>query len=285
MTFPLLRLRLEIESQGMRLDESSGSLWHGGLGMMLKRQFPNAFDLLYGGSDDARLYAIQPPPPGKYPPGSTLTLELRLFGPAVAHALACTQAIATGGSNGLGPAGQFALRRAGSVQPAATVDYYTTDAGLICAPAALQVSDWLEPAHEGEAVTVRLLTPLRLKEGNDLLRAAPEYTQLIKRLFGRLDQIAHASGVAAPLPKLEREPLLAAARNVTRATAAIRWQDMARRSGRTGQQMSFGGLLGSVAYAGPITETLPWLAAGRWLQLGGKTAFGFGCYDLAIGPG
>ncbi len=109
--------------------------------------------------------------------------------------------------------------------------------------------------------------------------------QFIKRSLSQTDQIAHASGTASPIPKTEHKHLFKTAALVKRSTTTSRWRNSVRRFGWTNQQMSFGSLLGSAHYVGSISETFPWLAAGQWLQIGSKTAFGFGRYALANGAG
>ncbi len=64
----------------------------------------------------------------------------------------------------------------------------------------------------------------------------------------------------------------------------MHWQTLSRRSARSDQQMTVGGLLGRWRYRGPMALTRGWLSAGQILQIGGKTAFGFGAYDVVSGP-
>ena len=87
-SFPIAPLRCTLRSAGLSFPDFAGSLWHGGLGSMLQRHFPATFPLLYGGHDEARLYALCPPPADDYPPGSLLSLRLSLFGAATEHLLA-----------------------------------------------------------------------------------------------------------------------------------------------------------------------------------------------------
>jgi hypothetical protein len=280
--FPIAPLRLTLRSAGLAFPGFAGSYWHGGLGSMLQRHFPATFALLYGGHDDARLYALRPPPGERFPPGSRLTLQLGLFGAASEHLLACTQAIARLGEAGLDPAGCYRLEQASVLLPDTAAVFYTADEGLLQPPPISDFSDWLALRLAPPQIGVRLLTPLRIKEGGDLLRRAPDYSQLLHRLFGRLDQLAHVIGSAPPLAKSERAALFAEARQVALLAADVRWQQLDRRSARTQQQMSFGGLLGELQFAGELTQTLPWLVAGQQVHIGGKTAFGFGAYQIQI---
>jgi len=139
---------------------------------------PLAFARLYGGADAARLYAPPPPPGEVFPLGSELTLRLTLFGAAGEHALACTQALLELGERGLDPAGRYRLLRASVVQPAGEQLFYCADAGLCQPPATGGLGDWLRAAPPADELEIRLRTPLCCKQGNALLRSAPEYAPL-----------------------------------------------------------------------------------------------------------
>ena len=258
----------------------AGTTWHGGFGMMLKRHCPAAFASLYGGQDEARLYALRPAPGDAFPSGSSLILQLTLFGAATEHALACTQAIALLGEAGLDPAGRYTLEQASVVQPGGDSIFYTAADGLLMPPPDTQFVEWLENASPANEILVRLETPLCIKEGNAFLRKAPAYEQLLHRLFSRIDQLSHAINTAPPLPKDRRAELFAEARKIVLTEESIKWSDLSRRSGRTGQQMAFGGLIGQLRFKGNMSDTLPWLKAGQHVQIGGKTAFGLGAYAI-----
>jgi len=44
--------------------------------------------------------------------------------------------------------------------------------------------------------------------------------------------------------------------------------------------MKFGGLLGTITYAGDLEPFIPYLALGEWIHIGGKTSFGLGKYNI-----
>lgn len=275
-------LRLGLRSGGLQFPEFSGSLWHGGLGMVLERHFRPAFELLYGGDAETRLYALRPPTQEHIAAEIPFELHLTLFGPACRHILACTQAVAQLGEAGIRPAGRFRLETAAVIGPDGDRPFFAADTGLLAPPAAFDLHDYLKAAPHAGRLRVRLLTPLRIKEGNEILRRPPRYEQLIHRLCGRIDQLAHAAGSTPPLAKADRPALLAEAGAVRLTRGDTRWTDLSRRSGRSGRQMAFGGLVGELEYEGIFDRTLPWLLAGRCLHIGGKPAFGFGGYGLEL---
>lgn len=285
----LVPLRLQLVSDGLRFPAFSGSVWHGGFGQALARRFPEAFHLLYGGQAETRLHSLRPEPGETYPSGSRLTLELSLFGHAGEHVCACTQAIAQLGESGIDPAGHYRLTHAAVRTPLGDIEYFTAADGFTRPPPTTDFRDWLPARPAPAAIELTLLTPLRIKEGGEIVRQAPSYAQLLHRLIGRLEQLAHVTGGRAPFTADERAQLLAAAQDVRLTDAALRWSEIARRSARTHSQMHFGGLLGRLGFAGELDSTLPWLLAGQHVQIGGKSAFGFGAYrivgsDAAGGP-
>jgi hypothetical protein len=56
----------------------------------------------------------------------------------------------------------------------------------------------------------------------------------------------------------------------------LAWENVERKSGRTGQVHPLGGFLGEVAYEGELAEFMPWLRAARWVGVGRQTVWGKG---------
>ena len=54
------------------------------------------------------------------------------------------------------------------------------------------------------------------------------------------------------------------------------WEQVKRKSGRTGQVHPIGGFTGEAEYAGDLAEFLPWLRAARWVGVGRQTVWGKG---------
>jgi hypothetical protein len=61
----------------------------------------------------------------------------------------------------------------------------------------------------------------------------------------------------------------------------LQWEQVSRRSGRTGQVHSIGGFTGEAVYEGDLTEFLPWLKAARWVGVGRQTVWGKGDVRVA----
>jgi hypothetical protein len=280
----ILPMRFVLRSGGMKFSGFSGSVWHGGLGMVLARQSPTAFGLLYQSNPESRLYALLPPMNSYIPAAETFELRVTLFGPGVDYALAIAQAIAELGRVGMRPGGNYQVLAAYWARPEGDAIFLSEQDGFIALPGAYAVRDYLSVTQPVvTACRASLVSPLRIKDGNDLLRVAPGYAQLLRRIFGRLDQLAHVAGEATPLAKSGRDALYEEAALVKTEASSVSAHGIQRRSARSGQQMQFNGLIGSIDYAGEIEHTLPWLRLACITQLGGKTAFGFGGLKIQSG--
>lgn len=281
MRLPVASLRFTLESQGLFFPTFPGTVWHGGLGKMLARDHPTVFRLLYATAGDAQLYALRPDPMQHRAAGERFTLGLTLFGPAVETVVAVTHAIARLGEEGMDPAGRYRLVSAAISHPTGEQTYFTREDGLGSLPRPAVLGDCL--AGMGEpctGVAIELVTPLRLKSDNALVRELPCYATLLARLIARIGAIAKRCGVEDVLEAERRRLVFAEAHAVAQADARLAWEGLTRRSARTRQQMRFGGLIGWLGYFGHIEHTLPWLEAAEHVQLGGKTAFGFGVISV-----
>ena len=273
----ILPLRFKLRSAEMRFPEFSGSSWHSGLGMVLAQHSPEAFRRLYQTNPESRLYALLPPMSNRISADEQFELRITLFGNGVDNALAVTQAIAELGRIGLRPGGHFELIEASVIEPVGESIYLSAQEGFIAVPHSITANDYLVvQTKQIEHCRIHFVTPLRVKDGNDHLRNAPNYPQLLRRIFGRIDQLAHVAEELTPLAKNLRDNLYQEAEQVEIMASSVEPHGIERRSARSGQQMQFSGIVGSVDYVGAMQATLPWLRLACIAQLGGKTAFGFG---------
>ncbi len=279
----ILPLRFILRSEGMNFPEFSGGAWHGGLGMILAQHSPEAFRRLYQTNPESRLYALLPPTVNHVPANQQFELRITLFGHGVELALAVTQAIAELGRVGIRPGGRYELIKASMIGPESEADFLSAQDGFIAVPQIFAAGEYLIAApNNPEGCRIQFVTPLRIKEGNDLLRTAPSYTQLLRRIFSRIDQLAYVADEAPPLAKTLRNELYDEAQRVEIKASAIVERGFERRSARSGQQMQFVGFTGSVDYVGAMQATLPWFTLACFAQVGGKTAFGFGGLEIKV---
>ena len=131
----------------------------------------------------------------------------------------------------------------------------------------------LDSATPAAGVRLGFLTPTELKGEGGLLDR-PEFPVLFGRLRDRLGALSALYG-RGPLA-VDFRGLGERACGVRLVRCALDWQQVERRSGRTGQVHSIGGFTGEAEYAGDLGEFLPWLAAARWVGVGRQTVWGKG---------
>jgi len=280
----ILPLRFKLRSAGMAFPEFSGTSWHSGLGMVLAQHSPEAFRRLYQTNPESRLYALLPPMNSDIAAGEQFELGITLFGYGVDNALAVTQAIVELGRIGLRPGGHYEMIEARVIGPECEDVFLSEQDGFIAVPHTFTANDYLASTPElVEHCRVHFVTPLRIKDGGDHLRCAPNYPQLLRRIFGRIDQLAHVAEELTPLAKNLRDSLYEEAERIEIKKSAIISHGVERRSARSGQQMQFSGIVGTIDYGGALQASIPWLHLARLAQLGGKTAFGFGGLEIERG--
>lgn len=274
----ILPLKLTLESIDLALNTHAGNLWRSGLGLALKQHFPDLFALLFAENARlGRLYALRPPLEAVRP-GQGFELGIRLFGPACEHALACTHAIARLGEIGLGERRQrFRLLQA-AAGPSSEQIFFDAQRGLLDCPQPVGAEHWLdvcEPGH-GRAI-ISFTTPVALKAGNRLHEGPISFTQLTRRLHGRLAQLSEAAGELNPLGRERANAQLAGSDQIVLLHSQLKRSQVKRHSARSGQTMQFAGLVGTHVYHGQLGPYAGLLRLAEIMQIGGKTAFGFGC--------
>jgi hypothetical protein len=271
------------------LEPLKGSLWHGVFGACLHDLQPQAYAALFGLDDSRRPWALVPPLDTEtwVPAGAVVQAAITLIGrEAVLHAAACVAALQEMGHRGLGSTRaraqwlEVALQSAdGALLPwpdvSQRLDAPLPPGGLPSAAQVWQAAAAQAHAQPTQGLGLRLLTPLRLKEGGEIQREAPSLGLLQRRLLGRwvLLNPQREGGLFAPgerdawLALAEQAPLL------EHHLQGVSWQ---RRSARQQRHMPLEGLCGRLRYGPPAQALRPWWALAEWLQLGSKTSFGLG---------
>ena len=145
-------------------------------------------------------------------------------------------------------------------------------------PEPLTVS--LIPSSEPlRSITVQFLTPLELKS-NEGLAGKPEFSVLFSRARDRVSTLRELYG-AGPL-ELDFRGMGERARLVHMTAFQGEQVETERRSSRTGQVHSIGGILGLALYEGDLREFLPILRAAEWTGVGRQTVWGKG--HIAVRP-
>ncbi|MDI6727131.1 MAG: CRISPR system precrRNA processing endoribonuclease RAMP protein Cas6, partial [Smithellaceae bacterium] len=134
--------------------------------------------------------------------------------------------------------------------------------------------------EQGKAVseaTLTLRTPLRLKYDNHLNAVLPFHV-LVRAMLRRASSLLQYHGGGEPA--LDYRGLAARAEAIRVAESSLRWFDWKRFSNRQDQSMLLGGMVGSVAYIGDITEYISLIRFCEKVHLGKQTSFGLGKIEL-----
>lgn len=221
-------------------------------------------------------YVIEPPggTQRRYGAGEPFEFGLLLFGEANRSLAYLIHALERAGAAGIGAEadgarGRFRIetvRSAGQTVFSGQTKHFD--------PPTLLNAPGLQADSNGcRRVTVRLETPLRLKQANHLNDHLPFHVLMSAALRRIADLHNHFSSGE---PDLDYAGLVQKARSVETAEDRLRWSERKRYSGRQKSEMLFGGLVGDVVYTGDLGPFLPVLTYGAELHLGKQTTFGLG---------
>ena len=238
-----------------------------------------------------RPYVLNPPLTTRdsFHPGEPLDFELALIGPAIEALPYFIHIFQEVGRRGLGrERGKYELLRVDVLQHGASRPVYESATVTLSAFAPEQ-----EPLHFPEdnrisSVTLRFLTPLRLKEKGDLVTRLifPLLFENLVRRFRLLAAFYSGNGTRSGPECNPISPavglLSAQAAEIQVSKNDLHWFDWERYSRRQDASMKFGGLLGSITFSGNLAPFLPYLRLGEVMHLGQATTFGLGRYSLDI---
>jgi len=202
------------------------------------------------------------------PDGDSFYLDAHVFDlhqPTLIHFRAALSRLA---EKGLGPGrGRAELERTEQLDVEGTpLAVWETTA----APIAVTLDPDPDPVA---SVTVRFETPTELKSAGELAER-PEFHNIFGRLRDRISTLRALYG-AGPL-EIDFKGMGERAAGVQLRRSKLAWEQVKRKSGRTGQVHPIGGFTGEAEYAGQLAEFLPWLRAARWVGVGRQTVWGKG---------
>jgi len=223
-----------------------------------------------------RPYTLEPPLGMEtlLPVGAPLTFGLTLFASALnlfPYVIVGVRELERGGiglplqqPDGRWRKGSFRLQRIVAHNPATGEEQVILQGGddLVQVPdVPITHAQLVDIPHAEDEVTLELLTPLRLVDGEHLVHQ-PNFRVLVHRLFERLEALAlHFAG--EPL-RFDRPKLLSIADKVELVHDETRWLDLQSYSTRRGAASPIGGLVGRATFRGPLESFWPWL---RWAEI------------------
>jgi hypothetical protein len=242
-----------------------------------------------GGGQRPRPYVVRPPAAGprRFAPGETLAFGIALIGtvaPLFPYVVMAAQAIEHAGLGRRLPAGgrrgTLHVEAIAAVHPlrGARQPLYrrgtphVASPGLPVTPADVAAYAATLPS---DRLTLRLLTPLRLVDGERLVRRF-DPRPFLARLAWRLDELARAYGDGRPLIGPDAPRALAGRARV--AQDATRWVDVISYSTRSRQRTPIGGLVGEVTLEGDLAGLRELLVWGSLVHVGRNAVKGDGAY-------
>lgn len=212
-----------------------------------------------------------------FPKGAAFDFHLILFGEANRNLPYFIYALEQMGRIGIGmkvngKRGKFNLEevRAGGQPIYSCVDQKLT---LEDPFEAILLQDPGDSSEDCFKLTVRMITPLRLKFENRLKAELPFHI-LARAMLRRVSSLYNYFGEGEP--SLDYRGLVNRAKAVQIIEDNLRWYDWERYSFRQDQAMLMGGLVGSVTYEGKIGEYMPLIDFCSRAHLGKQTSFGLG---------
>lgn len=249
------------------------------------RSLPSGVNLR--GMEPPPAYVIEPPAAllSRLGKDASLSFNLLLFGEANSCLPFFLNAFEMMGRRGIGRraegtgGGRFFLH---SVEQAQGVNLFDPDTGrLTTEPAVRDIRLQDPPAGAFQSLTVRLLTPLRLKFHSQLQDSLPFHV-LVRAALRRVSSVFAVHGGGEP--ELDYAGLAAGAEHVRTCSCQLRWLDWERYSNRQKRRMMLGGMVGTVGYAGVPAAYAPVLAMAGLLHMGKQSTFGLGKLELDWRP-
>jgi len=227
-----------------------------------------------------RPFVLVPPLTGRrsFHPDDTLYFDLVLIGPAIEALPYFIFVFQELGKRGWGrQRRRFALTEVEQIREGKGKILYSQET-LLARGLEPEVGPVFFPADATvQAVTLNLLTPVRLKVKGDLATDLT-FPLFWEHLSRRLELLAALYGPIDNPPDVA--DLTPQAGAITVADRRLYWYDWQRYSHRQQETMKLGGLKGSITFAGPLGPFMPYLRLGEHLHVGQGTTFGLGRYKM-----
>lgn len=257
-------------------------------GYIFETSVPDDSEVLSNLGAIPRPFVIRPPLEKRrdFQPGERLAFGLTLVGEAINYIPYFLLAFKELGHQGIGyPRGRYSLQRVVAAQPWQGkreivydgVDVRVSDGALHLTPETIgRRAEALSP----EQVTVKVLTPARLKHGGEFARR-PEFHVLVRTLLRRLSSLSYFH--CGQRWEADYRGIIEQAKGIELARADVRWAQWERFSGRQEKRIKMGGVVGTLTYRGELAPFRPLLALGEVIHVGKATVFGNGCYQIVAG--
>ncbi len=305
LTLPLAIYRLLfIAQESLQLPAYAGSAWRGVFGSALKRLVCVTHEptcppcLLYRSCIYPYLFETPPDPAigklrkypaaphpyvlrpglgGAHPAGTTVAIDILLFGHGNRHLPYVLHAFDQAAQRGIGQGnGRLTLSQVLQQRPdGERALIYQPEHPLQPLPPTLP-----KPPSCPSRMVLHLTTPLRIRQAEKLMGpGAFQFGALFANLLRRISLLS-TFHTDTPL-EVDFAALNQAGWAIQHCTARLRWHDWARYSSRQDALIQMGGLIGEIEVDGEGLEPLwPYLWLGQWTHAGKGAVMGLGQYQL-----
>jgi CRISPR-associated endoribonuclease Cas6 len=235
-------------------------------------------------------YILVPPDIEKsfFRPEERFRFELILVGKAIDYLPYFLFVFMQVGENGVGKdRGRFYIESVFNERFGEEVEIYSHESGSLSGNIQIYTSESFFPlyremiAADPEQITIRLLTPLRIKIAGHL---SDDFTffDLFRSLLNRLYMLTYFH--CGNRFERDHKELLAMSREIEIVEKNLYWQDWERYSSRQKTRMKMGGVRGEFTIRGGLIPFLPFLKIGEYIHIGKATTMGLGRYEILPPP-
>lgn len=218
-----------------------------------------------------------------YQLGDTLNFDLVLIGKAINYLPYFIVVFRELGNQGIGRGrGKYNLYQVEAVQPLSRAQeriYSATDEMVCHSQLEVSFQDIERHAEEmpGDQVTLRFLTPTRLKHEGRFI-SQPPFHVIIRNVLRRVSSLYYFH--CGEQWEFDYRGTIERAQGIRSAELNTSWVDWERYSGRQDAKMKLGGFVGEAVYEGDLTEFKPLLLLGQLVHIGKACVFGNGRYEI-----
>lgn len=264
------------------LPSYTGSMVHGFLGHALKAVNERVFFACYmpQNAQQPRPYSVIPDLREKthWQAGELMRFEIKLFGEAHHIAEAVIEAVQQWQRQGIGeqrtPYKLIAVNQLIAGKRSSSLSVNSLAAQM--EPDYFDVN-WLAQCH---FANLYCTTPMRLKHHGNIIQSLPNTDELVNHIMRRF-KILFTHWVADDVRVLQEVLAATPAPGQVEANSHcvdVQWDRYSKKMGKT---IALDGVKGHLQLSGNMLDVLPWLAVGEQLQIGGKTTFGYGSFELS----
>ncbi len=233
-------------------------------------------------------YVLIPPDTEKeiFEPDETFVFDLVLFGRVIEYFPYFLFVFQQLGENGIGKQqGTFCIDSVANERFGSRVEMYSHATNCLGGETQVYSSENFFhiyrdiAAMDPEEITIRLITPFRLKIDGKLRRDFT-FFDFFRNALNRLYLLTYFH--CGNRFDRDHRDLLEMSKGIKIEKKDIQWRDWTRYSSRQKTKMKMGGVVGEFVIRGNLTPFLPFLKIGEFAHVGKATSMGLGKYEVRV---